>query len=74
MNLEHLIDYLKRHGLATPTLLALHCLRPLSFLGSQLLILIQPLAPHAEWQQRIGRTASTIEDEATWTRLENLLQ
>ena len=61
-------------GLATPTLMLLQILRPLGFVGSQCLTLLQPLAPVQQWQERIGQTAAALEDEATWTRLENLLQ
>lgn len=66
--------YLRRHGLATPALMLLTIGRPLGFIGGQCLSLLQPLVPQPEWQARIGRTASALEDEATWTRLENLLQ
>jgi hypothetical protein len=48
--------------------------RPLGFVGAQCLSLVQPLIPEQEWQARIGRTASALEDEALWTRLEKLLQ
>ncbi len=66
--------YLRRHGLATPALMLLQIGRPLRFIGGQCLLLVQPVVPVQQWQTRIGQTARAIEDEATWTRLENLLQ
>ncbi|MBV9786759.1 MAG: hypothetical protein JOZ51_01185 [Chloroflexi bacterium] len=66
--------YLRRHGLATPALMLLQIARPLSFLGSQSLLLIQPILPVHRWQAGIGQTARALEDEAAWTRLEKLLQ
>lgn len=73
-DLSRLAAYLRRHGLATPALMLLTLARPLGFFGGQCLSLVQPLIPQQEWQARIGQTASALEDEATWTRLENLLQ
>jgi hypothetical protein len=72
--LHDLAAYLRRHGLATPALMLLQIARPLSFLGSQSLLLIQPILPVQRWQAGIGQTARALEDEATWTRLEKLLQ
>jgi hypothetical protein len=48
--------------------------RPLSFIGGQCLLLMQPIVPVQGWQAWIGQTARALEDEAAWTRLENLLQ
>lgn len=66
--------YLRGKGLGTPALMLLQIARPLSFLGSQGLLLIQPLLPVQRWQAGIGQTARALEDEAAWTRLEKLLQ
>lgn len=72
--LQRIAVALRRHGLTTPALMVLTIARPLGFVGGQCLSLVQPLIPQQEWQTRIGQTASALEDEATWTRLENLLQ
>lgn len=66
--------WLRRSGLATPALLLIGIARPLGILGGQVLALLQPIAPGPMAQERIGRMASAIEDDATWTRLEKLLQ
>lgn len=73
-DLERLAAWLRRTGLTTPALLLIGTLRPLHIVSGQLLRLAQPLAPTPRWQSRLGQMASAIEDEATWTRLENLLQ
>lgn len=72
--LHMIAAYLRRNGLATPALMLLQIARPLSFLGSQSLLLIQPILPVQRWQAGIGQTACALEDEAAWTRLEKLLQ
>jgi hypothetical protein len=72
--LQNVAAYLRRHGLVTPALMLLQLGRPLRFIGGQCLLLIQPIVPVQQWQTRIGQTARAVEDEATWTRLENLLQ
>jgi hypothetical protein len=72
--LQDLAASLRRYGLATPALMLLQIGRPLRFFGGQCLLLVQPVVPVQQWQTRIGQTARAIEDEATWTRLENLLQ
>jgi hypothetical protein len=72
--LEHVAAAVRQRGLATPALMLLTIARPLGFVGAQCLSMVQPLIPQQEWQARIGRTASALEDEALWTRLENLLQ
>lgn len=66
--------YLRRHGLATPALMLLQIIRPLGFVGGQCLLVMQPIVPVQRWQAWIGQTARALEDEALWTRLENLLQ
>lgn len=72
--LDRLAESLRQRGLSAPAIMLLHLARPLGFVGGQCLMLLQPLAPVPEWQQRIGETAALLEDEATWMRLENLLQ
>lgn len=72
--LHTIAAYLRRNGLATPALMLIQIARPLGFLGSQSLLLIQPLLPVQRWQAGIGQTARALEDEAAWTRLEKLLQ
>lgn len=73
-HLERFAGYLRRNSLATPALMLLGIVRPLGFVGSQFLSLVQPLAPLPRWQDGIAQTAAALEDEATWTRLENLLR
>lgn len=73
-DLALLAAHLRRSGLSTPALMLLTILRPLGFVGGQCLSLLQPLVTQPELQARIGQTASALEDDATWTRLENLLQ
>ena len=72
--LDHLAAFIRRQGLTTPALLILGIVRPLGFVAGQCLALVQPIVPEARWQARIGQMAADLEDEATWTRLENLLQ
>ncbi len=72
--LTHIAAWLRQHGLATPALLLIGIARPLGIVGAQALSLLQPLVPGTVAQERIGRMASAIEDDATWTRLEKLLQ
>ncbi|HEY0605358.1 MAG TPA: hypothetical protein VGD58_20725 [Herpetosiphonaceae bacterium] len=72
--LHEIAAYLRRNGLATPALMLLQIARPLSFLGSQSLLMIQPILPVQRLQAGIGQTARALEDEAAWTRLEKLLQ
>jgi hypothetical protein len=71
-SVDQIAAWLRRHGLATPALMLIGIARPLGIVGGHALLLLQPLAP--QWQDRIGRMASAIEDDATWTRLEKLLQ
>ena len=73
-SLQRAATYLRRQGLATPALMLLQIARPLSFIGGQCLLVMQPAVPVQGWQAWIGRTAHALEDETTWTRLENLLQ
>ncbi len=73
-SLDHVAGFLRRQGLAAPALLILGIARPLGFVAGQCLALLQPLVLEPQWQTRIGQMATALEDEATWTRLENLLQ
>lgn len=73
-SLERLAAAVRRRGLTTPALMLLTVFRPLGFVGSHALLLVQPLAPDRQWQERIAQTAAALEDDATWTRLEKLLQ
>jgi hypothetical protein len=72
--LEQMVLYLRQHGLATPTLFVLAIARPLGFVAGQCLTLLQPFAHDDGWQSRIGRMATELEDETTWTRLQKLLE
>ncbi len=72
--LERAAAYLQQRGLAAPALLLLHLARPLGFLGSQLLLFIQPFGLHPTWDHHIEQTAAMLEDDATWERLDDLLK
>jgi hypothetical protein len=72
--LERMAAWLRRSGFATPALLLIGIARPLGIVGGQFLSLLRPIVPGTGAQERIGRMASAIEDDATWTRLEKLLQ
>lgn len=72
--LEHIAALLRQQGLATPALFILGIARPLGFAAGHCLALVQHMVPEPRWQARIGQMATDLEDEATWTRLENLLQ
>jgi hypothetical protein len=71
--LDMLAVSLRQRGLATPALMLLQLARPLGFFGGQCLLLVQPIVP-VQGQAGLARTARLLEDETTWTRLENLLQ
>lgn len=69
-----LARFVRRQGLAAPALVLLGIARPLGFAAGQCLTLVQPVVPEPRWQARIGRMAAELEDEATWKRLEKLLE
>lgn len=70
---EGLIDVVVKHELSTPAIVFLELLRPFSFLGSQLLLLLQPLLGTLSWETR--HYAHLLEDRQKMDRvLERLEQ
>jgi|GEM_PF-1560643 hypothetical protein len=73
-----MVHWLNRRGLAGPAYLLLQGVRPLSFLGSQALLLVQPLLPFEPWRRRVGTLARWLEEpedlEGLLGALEGVLQ
>ena len=63
--------WLDEVGLAGPAYLLLHGLRPLSFVGGQGLLFLQPMLPLGTWRAAAERLAGLIEDRS---RLDILLE
>ena len=68
--IESMADWLQDAGLAGPAYLLLQGLKPLSFVGGQGLLFLQPLLPHARWRATAGHLVEILEDRS---RLDNLL-
>ncbi len=68
---ESLASWLQEAGLNGPAYLLLQGLRPLSFVGGQGLLFLQPLLPFERWRAASGRLAGVLEDRS---RLEALLR
>ena len=68
---EAAVTWLDEAGLAAPAYLLLHGLRPLSFVGGQGLLFVQPMLPFGKWRLAAERWAALLEDRC---RLERLLQ
>ena len=68
--IEATLGWLQDAGLVGPAYLFLAGLRPLSFVGGQGLLFLQPLLPHAPWRSRAGALAEVLNDRS---RLEALL-
>jgi hypothetical protein len=69
-NIDSLADWLQEAGLVGPAYLLLSGLRPLSFVGGQGLLFLQPLLPRAQWRSRAETLAGILGDRP---RLEMLL-
>lgn len=65
-----MVTWLQEAGLAGPAYLLFAGLRPLSFVGSQGLLFLQPLLPRAQWRSRAGNLSEILGDHS---RLEMLL-
>lgn len=65
------VAWLDEVGLAGPAYLLLHGLRPLSFVGGQGLLFLEPLLPFATWRAAAERLAGLIEDRS---RLDSFLE
>jgi hypothetical protein len=64
---EILADAVVARGLVTPAILVLELLKPFSFIGSQFLLLLQPVL--GPWSQKTGRYARLLEDRESVERL-----
>ena len=64
---ERLADAVVGQGLVTPAILVLELLKPFSFLGSQFLLLLQPLL--GPLSQEAGRYAALLENRENVDRL-----
>ncbi|MFO7918157.1 MAG: hypothetical protein R6V13_08765 [Anaerolineae bacterium] len=65
--IDGLVDIAARRKLITPTIVLLELFRPFGFLGSQCLLLLQPLL--GPLSQEMGRYASLLEDREKIDRL-----
>lgn len=70
LDIEAAVARLDETGWAGPAYLLLQSLRPLSFLGGQGLLFLQPFLPFAQARSAIGRLAELLSDRS---RLEALL-
>jgi len=70
-DIETTATWLEEVGLAGPAYLLLHGLRPLSFVGGQGLLFLQPMLPFGTWREAAERLAGLIEDRS---RLNTLLE
>ena len=64
---EDLADAVVARGLVTPAILVLELIKPISFLGSQFLLLLQPLL--GPWSQETECYARLLEDRESVGRL-----
>ena len=68
---ERLARGIVARGLATPAIFALESCKPLSFLGSQLLVFVQPFYSAPDWidvledRERVERLICAIEEEVS---------
>ena len=69
-DIDSVTSWLQDAGLVGPAYLLFSGLRPLSFVGSQGLLFLQPLLPQARWRSRAGILAEILQDR---TRLDMLL-
>jgi hypothetical protein len=69
-DIESTVTWLDDVGLAGPAYVVLHGLRPLSFVGGQGLLFLQPLLPLGKWRSSAERLAGILADRP---RLDSLL-
>ncbi len=67
--ISHLVDWIARQGLATPAVFLLEAGKPFSFLGSQVLWMLQPLLGSVMGYERMAVYARLLEDRAAVERL-----
>ncbi len=70
-DVEDTATWLQEVGLAGPAYLVLYGMRPLSFVGGQSLLFLQPLLPVGKWRLAAGRFAELLGDRS---RLDALLE
>lgn len=63
-NVESMTKWLQDAGLVGPAYLLLSGLRPLSFVGGQGLLFLQPFLPHAPWRSRVDALAEVLNDRS----------
>lgn len=68
--IERLANWITRRGLVTPAIFLLETNKPFTFLGSQLLLMVQPFLGPVAGYDRIGALARLMEDR---TNVEHLL-
>ena len=69
-DVESTAAWLQEIGLAGPAYLLLCGLRPLSFIGGQSLLFLEPLLPYGRWRAAAERIAGVLDDRR---RVEALL-
>ena len=67
--IDRLADWITRQRLVTPAVFLLEVNKPFSFLGSQMLRVIQPLLGPALGYEQIGAYARLLEDRTNVERL-----
>lgn len=69
VKIDALANWLQEAGLAGPAYLVFSGLRPLSFVGSQGLLFLQPLLPQARWRSKVGALAEVLQDRTQFDML-----
>jgi len=69
-DVEAAVTWLQEVGLVGPAFLLLSGMRPVSFVGGQGLLFLQPLLPFGSWRSAAGRFANLLCDRS---RLDSLL-
>jgi hypothetical protein len=72
--IERLVQKISSCGLTAPAILFLEASKPLSFIGSQVLLFFQPLLGFLLGDEAIGGYAQLFEDQANVERLLHLLE
>jgi hypothetical protein len=68
-DIDALANWLQEAGLVGPAYLLFSGLRPLSFVGSQGLLFLQPLLPQARWRSRASTLAAVLQDRTQFDML-----
>jgi hypothetical protein len=70
VEIESMTNWLQDAGLIGPAYLLLRGLSPLSFVGGQGVLFLQPVLPHGRWRSIAGQLAEILQDRS---RLDMLL-